>query len=144
MKNSLQTLTRIQKFQIDEQRKILNEYLTREEKILKDLKHMFLEYEQEKDFASRQGYVGDFGAYTKRWLQYKEALEQALEDVRKKIAEVRDIISDMFKEQKTYEIIDRNRKEREEKEEELKNQKTLDEIGTNAYIKRNKKADNQS
>lgn len=142
MKNSLQTLTRIQKFQIDEQRKILNEYLSREEKILKDLKRMFLEYEQEKDFASHQGYVGDFGTYTKRWKQYKDALEQALEDVRQKIAEVRDIISDMFKEQKTYEIIDRNRKEREEKEEELKNQKTLDEIGTNAYIKRNKKQDN--
>ncbi len=139
MKSSLQTLTRIQKFQIDEQRKILNDYLTKEEKILRDLKRMFLEYEREKDFAREQGYVGDFGAYTKRWLQYKEALEQALEDVRAKIAEVRDIISDMFKEQKTYEIVDRNRTEREIKEEDLKTQKLLDEIGTNAYIKRNKK-----
>lgn len=139
MKSSLQTLTRIQKFQIDEQRKILNDYLTKEEKILRDLKRMFIEYEREKDFAREQGYVGDFGAYTKRWLQYKEALEQALEDVRAKIAEVRDIISDMFKEQKTYEIVDRNRTEREIKEEDLKTQKLLDEIGTNAYIKRNKK-----
>lgn len=139
MKSSLQTLTRIQKFQIDEQRKILNDFLTKEEKILRDLKRMFLEYEREKDFAREQGYVGDFGAYTKRWLQYKEALEQALEDVRAKIAEVRDIISDMFKEQKTYEIVDRNRTEREIKEEDLKTQKLLDEIGTNAYIKRNKK-----
>lgn len=139
MKSSLQTLTRIQKFQIDEQRKILNDYLTKEEKILRDLKRMFWEYEREKDFAREQGYVGDFGAYTKRWLQYKEALEQALEDVRAKIAEVRDIISDMFKEQKTYEIVDRNRTEREIKEEDLKTQKLLDEIGTNAYIKRNKK-----
>lgn len=141
MKSSLQALVRIQKFQIDEQRKILNEYLGREEKILNDLKRMFMEYEKEKDFAAKQGYVGDFGAYTKRWLQYKNALEQMLEDVRQKIAEVRDIISDKFKEQKTYEIVDKNRKEREEKEEELKNQKTLDEIGTNAYIKRNKKAE---
>lgn len=139
MKSSLQTLTRIQKFQIDEQRKILNDYLSKEEKILKDLKRMFLEYEHEKDFARDQGYVGDFGAYTKRWLQYKAALEQALEDVRAKIAEIRDIISDMFKEQKTYEIVDRNRAEREIKEEDLKDQKLLDEIGTNAYIKRNKK-----
>lgn len=139
MKNSLQTLTRIQKFQIDEQRKILNDYLAKEEKILNDLKRMFLEYEKEKEFAAKQGYIGDFGVYTKRWLQYKEALEQALEDVRRKIAEVRDIISDMFKEQKTYEIVDKNRKEREIKEEELKSQKMLDEIGTNAYIKRNKK-----
>lgn len=141
MKNSLQTLTRIQKFQIDEQRKILNDYLSKEEKILNDLKRMFLEYEKEKDFAAKQGYIGDFGAYTKRWMQYKDALEQALEDVRRKIAEVRDIISDMFKEQKTYEIVDKNRKEREIKEEELKSQKMLDEIGTNTYIKRNKKTE---
>lgn len=141
MKNSLQTLTRIQKFQIDEQRKILNDYLAKEEKILNDLKRMFLEYEREKEFAASQGYIGDFGAYTKRWLQYKEALEQSLENVRRKIAEVRDIISDMFKEQKTYEIVDKNRKEREIKEEELKSQKMLDEIGTNAYIKRNKKTE---
>lgn len=141
MKNSLQTLTRIQKFQIDEQRKILNDYLAKEEKILNDLKRMFLEYEKEKEFAAKQGSVGDFGAYTKRWMQYKEALEQALDDVRRKIAEVRDIISDMFKEQKTYEIVDKNRKEREIKEEELKSQKMLDEIGTNAYIKRNKKTE---
>ena len=141
MKNSLQTLTRIQKFQIDEQRKILNDYLAKEEKILNDLKRMFLEYEKEKEFAAKQGSVGDFGAYTKRRMQYKEALEQALEDVRRKIAEVRDIISDMFKEQKTYEIVDKNRKEREIKEEELKSQKMLDEIGTNAYIKRNKKTE---
>ena len=54
MKSSLQTLTRIQKFQIDEQRKILNEYLAKEEKILNDLKRMFLEYEKEKEFAAGQ------------------------------------------------------------------------------------------
>ena len=44
----------------------------------------------------------------------------------------------MFKEQKTYEIVDKNRQEKELKEEELKAQKLLDEIGTNTYIKRNK------
>ena len=138
MKSSLQTLSRIQKFQIDEQRKILNEYLDKEEKLIKDLKRMMLEFEREKDFSREKGYVGDFGAYTKRYLQYKEATELMLEQVQTKIAEVRDIISDMFKEQKTYEIVDKNRQDKELKEEELKAQKLLDEIGTNTYIKRNK------
>lgn len=135
MKGSLKTLERIQKFKIDEQRKIMVDLQTKEEKILNDLRRLIQEYEQEKDFAAKNGYIGDFGAYTKRYLQYRDAFEQALKDVRKKIAEVRDIISDMFKEQKTYEIVDRQRKEREQKEEDLKTQKMLDEIGTNTYIK---------
>ncbi len=135
MKGSLKTLERIQKFKIDEQRKIMVDLQTKEEKILNDLRRLIQEYEQEKDFAAQNGYFGDFGAYTKRYLQYRDAFEQALKDVRKKIAEVRDIISDMFKEQKTYEIVDRQRKEREQKEEDLKTQKMLDEIGTNTYIK---------
>lgn len=138
MKSSLQTLSRIQKFQIDEQRKILNDYLSKEERILRDMKHLFMEFEREKEFSAREGTVGDFGAYVKRYLAFKEYLEKELEAVRQKIEEIRDVISDMFKEQKTYEIVDENRKKREIKEENLKNQKMLDEIGTNNYIKRKK------
>ncbi len=138
MKNSLKTLERIQKFKIDEQRKIMVELQNKEDKIVNDLRRLIKEYEQEKEFAAQNGYMGDFGAYTKRYLQDREAFEQALSEVRAQIAEVRDIISDMFKEQKTYEIVDRQRKEALAKEEDLKNQKMLDEIGTNAYIKNNK------
>ena len=138
MKNSLKTLERIQKFKIDEQRKIMVDLQNKEDKILNDLRRLIKEYEQEKEFAAQNGYIGDFGAYTKRYLEFRRWLENELEQVRRKIAEVRDVIADMFKEQKTYEIVDDNRKKRELKEDDLKNQKMLDEIGTNAYIKRNK------
>ena len=58
--------------------------------------------------------------------------------MRTEIEKVRDKIADMFKEQKTFEIVDDNRQKRREKENNAKEQKTLDEIGTNAYIKRKK------
>lgn len=138
MSSSLKTLQRIQKFQIDEQRKILVEWQNREEKLLNDLRRLTQEYEREKEFAEKNGMIGNFGAYTKRYLQYRDAMEQDLEATRKKIAEIRDIISDMFKEQKTYEIVERQRKEKAQKEEDLKTQKMLDEIGTNNYIKKEK------
>ena len=138
MKGSLKTLERIQKFKIDEQRKIMVDLQTKEEKILNDLRRLIQEYEQEKDFAAKNGYIGDFGAYTKRYLQYREAFEAQLAALRTEIEKVRDKMSDMFKEQKTYEIVDNNRQKRREKEESAKDQKTLDEIGTNAYIKRRK------
>lgn len=136
MKSSLQTLTRIQKFNIDEQRKILVAYLTEEEKIIKTLNRLNREFEKEKEFATKSTNVGDFGAYVKRYLKYKEQLEEGLREVRNKILKIKDIIADMYKEQKTYEIVDDNRKTRQLKEEDNKNQKMLDEIGTNAYIKR--------
>ncbi len=136
MKSSLKTLARIQKFNIDEQRKRLNEQLDAEEKILKGLETLDRQFEDEKAFARKNGNVGDFGAYVRRYLKQKEDLNTALALVRRKIEEIRDVISDMFKEQKTYEIVERNRREREQKEEEHKTQQTLDEIGTNAYIKR--------
>lgn len=138
MKNSLRTLSRIQKFQIDEQRKLLNEQLEKEEQLEKQLADMAAELEREKAFAGENPQVGDFGSYMKRHIERREKLENMLAGVRRRIEEIRDVISDMFKEQKTYEIVDRNRQERVLKEEEGKMQKTLDEIGTNNYIKHHK------
>ena len=138
MKNSLRTLSRIQKFQIDEQRKLLNEQLEKEEQLEKQLADMAAELEREKAFAGENPQVGDCGSYMKRYIERREALENVLAGVRRRIEEIRDVISDMFKEQKTYEIVDRNRQERALKEEEGKMQKTLDEIGTNNYIKHHK------
>ena len=138
MKTSLQTLQRIQKFNIDEQRKILVELQTKEEQLRNNLNRLNAEYERELEFATQNPGLGDFGAYTQRYLQYREAFEAQLAALRTEIEKVRDKISDMFKEQKTYEIVDNNRQKRREKEEAAKDQKTLDEIGTNAYIKRRK------
>ena len=138
MKTSLQTLQRIQKFNIDEQRKILVELQTKEEQLQNNLNKLNAEYERELEFATQNPGLGDFGAYTQRYLQYREAFEAQLAALRTEIEKVRDKISDMFKEQKTYEIVDKNRAAAQEKDEEQKMQKTLDEIGTNAYIKNHK------
>lgn len=135
MKSSLQTLTRIQKFQIDEQRKFLAEQQTREEQILKDLKDLNRSFEEEKEFSRTHAGVGDFGLYVKRYLRLKEELECRLDTVRRRMAEIRDVIADLFKEQKTYEIVDENRRRAADKENNDKDQKMLDEIGTNTYIK---------
>lgn len=138
MKNSLQTLTRIKKFDIDEQRKILVEYQTVEDKLLAALKDLNAEFEREKLFSAQNPGIGDFGAYVKRYMRQREELEAALADISSKIAAVQEVIADMFKEQKTFEIVDDNRKKRKIKEDNDKEQKMLDEIGTNNYIKHNK------
>ena len=135
MAQSLQTLSRIQKFKIDEQRKILVEFQNQEENLQKKLNDLICKYENEKKIYSEMAIQADFGTYTKHYLQTKAELEYQLNIIRKKIEEIRDIIADMFKEQKTFEIVEQHRQEQKNKELADKEQKALDEIGTNTYIK---------
>ena len=135
MKNSLQTLTRIQKFNIDEQRKLLAEQLAREEELIKALADLNWQFEQEKEFSRTHPAPGDFGLYVKKYMAARDDLETRITAVRQKIAVIREVIADLFKEQKTYEIVDDNRRRAAQKEIDAKEQKMLDEIGTNTYIK---------
>lgn len=135
-KESLKTLSRIRKFQIDEQRKLLTEQQEKEDRLLNERSELIKAFEAEKAFSREQGYIGDFGAYIKLYMQKKEILDGEIAQTRERIEQIRDIIADMFKEQKTFEIVERNRKAAEQKEEESKTQKMLDEIGTNACIKK--------
>lgn len=139
MNKSLKTLARIKKFDIDEQRKLLVEQQEAEERTVTDLKQLNSKYEEEKKLAQENPLLcGDFGLYTKRYLKLRAALEIKLNNIRRRIEEIRDIIADMFKEQKTYEIVDDNRSRQAQKELAEKEQKLLDEIGTNTYIKHHK------
>ena len=134
MKSALKTLTRIQKFQIDEQRKILSELQEKQDILQAQLEQLNRDFEQEKEFARNNAGVGDFGAYVKRYMQQRENLEMQVAVLEKKIEHERDVMADMFKEQKTYEIVDDQRTKRAAKEEEQKMQKVLDEIGTNSFL----------
>ena len=134
MKSSLKTLSRIQKVAIDEQRKLLVEQLEIEEKLNNAIKQLEQELENEKKFSTENPEVGDFGAYFKRYQKMRQQLDDALAQTEKRIEELRDIISDMFKTQKTYDIVDERRIQRLQKEDADKEQKMLDEIGTNNYI----------
>lgn len=139
MKSALKTLTRIQKFQIDEQRKILSELQEKQDILQAQLEQLNRDFEQEKEFARNNAGVGDFGAYVKRYMQQRENLEMQIAVLEKKIEHERDVMADMFKEQKTYEIVDDQRTKHAAKEEEQKMQKILDEIGTNSFLKNHKK-----
>ncbi len=53
MKSSLKTLTRIQKFNIDEQRKLMVEQQNKEEQILNDIAALNRRFEEEKSICPR-------------------------------------------------------------------------------------------
>jgi len=136
MRNSLQTLERIKKLEIDEQKRLLMVELEKEDSLQRQISELIAQYEQEKEFVMQNPGIYDFGAYTKQFLENRKMLEKQLKDVQVKIEQIRDIMADMFKEQKTYKIVDENRRKRQQKEFENQEQKMLDEIGTNTYIKK--------
>ena len=136
MQNSLQTLERIKKFELDEQRRLLVVELEKEERLQTELANLIENYEQEKQFVMQNPTLCDFGAYTKQYLENRKKLEKKIKEVQAKIEQIRDIMADMFKEQKTYKIVAENRRKQKQKEIETQEQKMLDEIGTNTYIKK--------
>lgn len=136
MANSLKVLQRIKKMELDDQRRVLMNKLEAQEVCKKNLKSLNEDYEKEKNFAQANPLVGDFGIYTKIYLEKKKSIEQQIAELEEEIAQIRDIMADMFKEQKTYSIIDDIRQKAKQKEENATEQKLLDEVGTNAYIKK--------
>lgn len=136
MRDSLATLERIKKFELDEKRRLLVAELEREEALKKKLQNLETDYEKEKAFVEANPGICDFGLYTEQYLKKKRNLEQQISNTQAKIEQIRDVMADIFKEQKTYSIVDDNRRRRRQKEIDAQEQKMLDEIGTNTYIKK--------
>ncbi len=136
MRDSLATLERIKKFELDEKRRLLVAELEREEALKKKLQNLETDYEKEKAFVEANPGICDFGLYTEQYLKKKRNLEQQISNTQAKIEQIRDVMADIFKEQKTYSIVDDNRRRRRQKEIDAQEQKMLDEIGTNVYIKK--------
>ena len=140
MANSLKSLSRVQKFNIDILRKKLNAFLFEEDRLIRSLASLESELAQEKKFSDGNSEaMRSFGSYMKRYLKTKENLEANLAELRKQIDETKDAIIELYKEQKTYDIVDESRQRRKLKEEDAREQSMLDEIGTNTYIKQKKK-----
>lgn len=138
MKTALKTLSRIKKFAIDELRKTLGEFFDVEAQIIKALEFLEQAFLQEKEVAKLLGSNYDFGTYIKFYIQKREELHKALVEIQNQITILQDRITDEYKEQKTFDIVEEERLKQILKEEEAKTQKMLDEIATNSYIRRQK------
>lgn len=139
MTKALKTLSRIKKFSIDEHRKALAELFEIERQIIKNIENLEESFLKEKEIAKQIPNFCDFGLYTKFYIKKREILYRNLDEIKKQIAILQDTITAEFKEQKTFDIVEENRAKAQAKEEDQKTQKMLDEIGTNTYIKKQKK-----
>jgi len=134
MKNELDTLIKMQKWTIDQKRKKLAIFLSEETNFENKIKDLISRNETEKGFANENPlYTNDYAKFLDYFLKTKDDLEVKLNRVKEMIAIIQDDIAEEFKIQKTYEITDENRKAELQKEIDLKEQNSLDEIGMNLH-----------
>ena len=76
MKDSLATLDRVKKFELDEQRRLLEIELDNEENLQETLRKLIEDYENEKEFIKQNPTFCDFGVYTDQYIKKRRFLEK--------------------------------------------------------------------
>jgi hypothetical protein len=127
---SLSTLIKWQKTHVDEQRVILaklQEKLDAVEQAIADLEQEKL---QEQASAKKNPEKAvTYGAYVKEAIRRGEMLQKQRWAVEEAVTGARDKLTELFEEQKRYEIAEANRIEIDEKKERQRETAELDEIG---------------
>ncbi len=110
MTETLETLIRLHRWQVDERRRQVAELEGLAEKLRQELVRLAEERAVEQKAAgsnllTRHVYPG----YIRRALQRQKTLEQSLAETEQQIAQARDALADAFQELKRYEIAAANR-----------------------------------
>ena len=110
MTETLETLIRLHRWQVDERRRQVAELEALAEKLRQELVKLAEERARESEAAganllTRHVYPG----YIRRALQRQKTLEQSLAETEQQIAEARDALAEAFQELKRYEIAQANR-----------------------------------
>lgn len=131
----LHTLIRLAKWEVDEAQRALGALLTREQEIIDELARMAEQLKREQEVAAGDSLEAGltFANYMEWHLQRRAAMTQMLVSVRTEIQAARDVLADAYRVQKTYELAQDARDQREKAEFERKDRIALDEIGANLH-----------
>ncbi|MBB4286989.1 flagellar export protein FliJ [Roseospira goensis] len=136
-KGDLHTVIRLNKLEIDELRRQLG-VLHQEEAALQAEDRRL-----DADLARESGHVDahpeaafTFPGYLAAHRQRKDALAQALADLRQRIERMRDDLAELYRTRKTYELAQEARDARTARERARKDQAVLDEIGLTMHRRR--------
>ena len=110
MSETLETLIRLHRWQVDERRRQVAELEALAEKLRQELVKLAEERAREQvaagaNLLTRHVYPG----YIRRALQRQKTLEQSLAEAEQQTAQARDVLAEAFQELKRYEIAQANR-----------------------------------
>ena len=134
-KKDLSTLIRLRKWDVDEKQRALAVLLRQEEGVI--LRQAELEAEVLSELAVTSQLPADqrgtLSGYLKRCEGFRLALKVALQDIRQRIVNAQDHLSDAYRRLKTFEVTQNQRDVAEEREENRLETLELNEIGLNLH-----------
>lgn len=132
---SLNTLARVQRWELDRLRREMNELhklhddLTRRDDDLADL------LAREAVLANQDNGEADYALFAQRVNEQRESLTVSLLDVNANIEAKQEEVQEVFQEVKRYEIIEEQMLKRQLQAEARRDQTRLDEIGLNSHLR---------
>lgn len=127
----LKTLIRLSKFNVDERRRVLVALQNAEDRVIAEIANHDARLKEEQKLAAQDatgvGFL--YGSYHRAWMDRRENLLKSLAALREQIEAARDALADAYREQKTYEITQKERDRKEQQERDRKEQAFLDELG---------------
>ncbi len=132
--STLDSLIRLHRWQLDEQRRCVAELEQLAATLRSDLQRLDAEHELERDFASKTpeasfGYATYAGAVIER----RRKLMHSLAEAEQRTAAARETLAEAFQEAKRYEIAAANRILHQRRTQERVEQGTMDELASNAH-----------
>jgi len=134
MASELVTLIRLAKLQLDEKRKVLAAIIAEEDRVKAQRAALLNKLEEEKKNTAK-----DFeaelsrGNFIKATFKKRDQLDAQLKQLEQVIAAAQDEVAKAFEEVKRYEIAEEARRRREAKEQQRRETKALDEVGSTRH-----------
>lgn len=141
MARHLDTLVRLNEWEVDQKRRTLGEHLRRLEELQRALADLASELKREQEAAA--GAPGEagllYGGYAQGVIQRRADLETRIRHKEADMVAARDDLSQAYIELKKFEIAKRQRAERAAQAEAKAEQEFLDEVGLQTHQRRRRK-----
>ena len=135
--SALESLIRLHRWQIDERKRHLADLEALAAKLRDEQRRLALEEQHEQAAASASAEAAyAYAGYAHGLIERRRKLMQSLAEIDGQVAKAREALAEAFQEVKRYEITAASRARQQQIREQRRQQRTLDELGVDAYRRR--------
>lgn len=135
--SALESLIRLNRWQLDERRRQLADLDALAERLKQEQARLAAEQQAEQKAATLSHEAATaYGSYARRLIERRKKLEDSQASVEQQIMLARDALAEAYREVKRYEIAAANRAQKRRQRLARQQQRTLDEIGVENFRRR--------
>jgi len=136
--STLDSLIRLHRWQLDEQRRRVAEFEALAAKLRDDVRRLDAEQTSEQEFASKSPEASfGYGSYASTLIERRRKLSQSLADTEQRTNVAREALAEAFQEAKRYEIAAAKRVLHQRVAQERADQRTTDELASDIHRRSN-------